>query len=220
MDRKIYHGSSRIIREPKFGAGNQYNDFGLGFYCSEHPKHAAGWAVGRDRSGFVSSYTINHEGLRIINLCGPQYTPLHWLSLLFNYREFDMSSDSAHRAREYINYFFSVDHQGCDVIAGWRADNRCFMFAQDFIDGKISYHDLKNILTSDDSNRQFVLKSNRAFDRIYFTGYESASGRDHYPAGYSRELRSIRSVRHAAVSGSLFISDFISEEVRPYDSRL
>ena len=100
MNRTIYHGTSHIIRSPKFGTVRQYNDFGLGFYCSESPQFAAEWAVDRELNGFVSAYSLNYDGLRIINLCGPQYNPLHWLSLLFNFREFDMSSDSAHRARE------------------------------------------------------------------------------------------------------------------------
>ena len=220
MNRTIYHGTSHIIRSPKFGTGRQYNDFGLGFYCSESPQFAAEWAVDRELNGFVSAYSLNYDGLRIINLCGPQYNPLHWLSLLFNFREFDMSSDSAHRAREYINKRFSVDFQGCDCIIGWRADNRCFMFAQNFLDGKLSYQLLKHALVSDDSNRQFVLKSNRAFDRISFAGYEAALSKDAYPQKRARELRAIRSLSGSGSREGLYIRDLIEQEVSPYDSRL
>ena len=95
MDKIIYHGGIRIVRSPAFGTGQQYNDFGLGFYCTEYPQYAAEWAVGSGRNGFVSSYSIDTDGLRIINLCSSQYNPLHWLGLLFNYREFDLSSDTA-----------------------------------------------------------------------------------------------------------------------------
>ncbi len=218
MDKKIYHGSTQIVRSPKFGTGRPYNDFGLGFYCTEYPQYAAEWAVGRERNGFVSAYSIECDGLRIINLCGPQYTPLHWLSLLLNYRVFDMSSDISYRAGEYLSKYFTVDHQGCDCITGYRADDRLFMFSQEFLDGRMSYQSFRDVLTGDGSNRQFVLKSNRAFDRVSFTGYVSASAADHYPVGRSRELRSIRSVKPE--SGILFITDLINEEVRPYDSRL
>ena len=219
MYKKIYHGSASIVRSPKFGAGNPYNDFGLGFYCTEYPQYAAEWAVGRDRSGFVSAYTINCDGLRIINLCGPQYNALHWLGLLLGFREFDLSSGTAYKAREYINRYFSVDYQGSDCIAGWRADNRCFMFAQEFLDGRMSYQALKSALAADDSNRQFVLKSNRAFDRVSFAGYRSASHEDVFAAGCSRELRAIKNMVPAA-GGDLFITDLIDQEVRPYDTRL
>lgn len=220
MDKKIYHGSQQIVRSPKFGAGRQYNDFGLGFYCSENPQRAAEWATGRGGNGFVSAYSLDPEGLRVINLCSPQYTPLHWLSLLFNYREFDMSADSAHRAREYINEYFSVDHQGCDCIIGYRADNSCYMFAQDFLDGSIPYHTLRDALVRSDSNRQFVLKSNRAFDRIIFTGYEPAFAEDSRPAAVSRELKAIKGITGKGSAKDLYISQLIGEEVRPYDPRL
>ena len=219
MDRKIYHGSSHIVRPPRFGAGSQYNDFGLGFYCTEYPQHAAEWAVGRDRNGFVSSYSINCDGLRIINLCGPQHIPLHWISLLLNFREFDMFSLTARSAREYISKYFSVDYQGSDCIIGYRADNRCFMFAQDFLDGRLSYRSLKSALAEDVSNRQFVLKSNRAFDRISFTGFETADAADIMPAKTGRELKAIRNAYRPAAN-DFFITDLLKDEVSPYDPRL
>ncbi|MBE6027255.1 MAG: DUF3990 domain-containing protein [Clostridiales bacterium] len=217
MERKIYHGSDHIVRTPVFGAGRPFNDFGLGFYCAEYPEYAAEWAVESDRNGFVSAYSIDPDGLRAINLCGPQYNVLHWLSLLLAFREFDMSSDTAHRAREYINKYYSVDYQSCDCITGYRADNRLFMFAQEFLDGRLAYQDLKR-LVSGNSNRQFVLKSNRAFDRVSFSGYRPALSEDSYPVRRSRELRAIKSLKQS--SGGLFITDLIEQEVRPYDSRL
>lgn len=218
MDRKIYHGSSKIVRTPAFGSGRAFNDFGLGFYCSEYPQYAAEWAVGRDRGGFVSAYTLDAAGLRVINLCGPQYGPLHWLALLFNYREFDLSSETAYRAKEYISKYFAVDHQGCDCIIGYRADNSCFMFAQEFLDGRLSYQALRKALSEDDSNRQIALKSNRAFDRVTYTGYETAASGDHFPAAAARELRALR--RAGKSDGGLLITRIIEEEIKPYDARL
>lgn len=220
MNRNIYHGSSHIVRKPAFGAGNAYNDFGLGFYCSESASGAASWAVGRDSSGFVSAYSIDDSGLRIINLCSSQYTALHWLYVLMNFREFDSSSRLLYRARDYINANYYVDYQGCDCIIGWRADDCCFAFAQDFLSDKISYQSLVRALSSDPSNRQFVLKSNRAFDRITCTGYEPVSHREHYPAAHARELRQLKGIRPVAGRRDLFISRLIEEEVRPYDTRL
>lgn len=220
MEKKIYHGGERIVRTPSFGTGRPYNDFGLGFYCTESPQYAAEWAVRSGRNGFVSAYTIDSDGLRVINLRGSQYNPLHWLGLLFNYREFDLSSDTAYRARDYINKYFSVDHQACDCIIGYRADNRCFMFAQDFLDAKLSYMSFRSAITGDDSNRQFVLKSNRAFDRIFFAGYEPALHESSFPAGRSRELKAMKSIKPSAGRNDFFITDLIEEEVRPYDTRL
>ena len=106
---------------------------------------------------------------------------------------------------------------GSDAV---RADNRCFMFAQDFLDSKLSYMSFRSALLGDDSNRQFVLKSNRAFDRIIFTGYEPVSGEDAFPVRRSRELRAMKNIKPSMGTSDFFISDLIEEEVRPYDNRL
>ena len=94
------------------------------------------------------------------------------------------------------------------------------MFAQDFLDSKLSYMSFRNALISDDSNRQFVLKSNRAFDRIIFNGYKPALRDVSYPARRSREIRYMKSIKPTAGSNDFFITDLIEEEVRPYDVRL
>ena len=220
MDTRIYHGSEHIVKKPEFGLGNAYNDFGLGFYCSESARSAAAWAVERGRNGFVSAYIINADRLRIINLCSSRYTPLHWLAVLFNFREFDLSSQSSRMAREYIIKYFNVDFQGSDCIVGYRADDVCFKFAQDFIDGKLSYQSLKSYLTVNDSNRQFVLKSNRAFENISFAGYEPALSDVYYADEYSKELNALRSAKTYIRKGDLFIERMIDEEISAYDTRL
>jgi hypothetical protein len=32
----LFHGSDHIIEKPVFGEGKSYNDYGRGFYCTEH----------------------------------------------------------------------------------------------------------------------------------------------------------------------------------------
>lgn len=220
MSINIYHGSEKTVRQPKFGTGRAYNDFGLGFYCTEYREFAAEWAVASGRNGFVSAYTLDTAGLRIINLCGPQYNALHWLHVLLNYREFDIPSPLSQQAREYINRYYSLDYQGCDCIAGYRADDVCFAYAREFLSGRISWQRLDAYLRSSSANREFVLKSNRAFDRITFAGHEPALFRDSYPPGAARELAALKSMRRPAGKNDLFITDMIREEVRPYDTRL
>ncbi len=220
MDIKIYHGSEHIVRKPSFGLGNAYNDFGLGFYCSESARNAASWAVRHDSNGFVSAYNINTDRLRVINLCSSRYTALHWLSILFNFREFDFSSASAYRAREYINKYFNVDFQGSDCIIGYRADNTCFKLAQDFIDGNMSYQSLRYYLTESDTTRQFVLKSNRAFESISFAGYEPALSGNYYAEAYAKELKTLKSLKPYMSKKDLFIDRMITEEISAYDTRL
>ncbi len=35
MKKVIYHGSKKVIGTPALGYGKKYNDYGLGFYCTE-----------------------------------------------------------------------------------------------------------------------------------------------------------------------------------------
>ena len=40
----IYHGSSKVIKQPLFGEGKKYNDYGRGFYCTKDIELATEWA--------------------------------------------------------------------------------------------------------------------------------------------------------------------------------
>lgn len=217
---RIYHGAKQIVREPRFGIGRSYNDFGLGFYCTEDEERAGEWAVTASDNGFVSVYAFNDTGLRIIDLASSQYTILHWLSLLMNYREFDSLSPALHQAREYITRNFPVDYQSCDCISGYRADDVSFTLAQMFLNNELSFQELQKNLRSGDLGLQFVLKSNRAFERISYVGYTAASSRDKYPAKSSREMAVLMNAYKMAGAPGLYINDLIREEVKAYDARL
>ncbi len=52
----IYHGSDHIIEQPQFGAGKPYNDYGRGFYCTEHVELAKEWACSADSDGYANHY--------------------------------------------------------------------------------------------------------------------------------------------------------------------
>ncbi len=43
--RKLYHGSEKIIEESIYGKGEKYNDYGLGFYCTDSIDMAKEWGV-------------------------------------------------------------------------------------------------------------------------------------------------------------------------------
>ena len=58
MMKKIYHGSEKIIEKPIFGYGKTYNDYGLGFYCTEEIEMAKEWGVNFDRNGYANIYEI------------------------------------------------------------------------------------------------------------------------------------------------------------------
>ena len=90
MMKRIYHGSDHRIEKPIFGYGKAYNDYGVGFYCTESIEMAKEWAAGADRSGYANGYDLDTEGLTVLDLNGPGFCILHWLSVLLQNREFDV----------------------------------------------------------------------------------------------------------------------------------
>ena len=180
MKRKIYHGSSKIIEKPEFGYGKPYNDYGLGFYCTEQIDMAREWGVSKEKDGIANCYEIDCSGLEILNLNDEKYCILHWLSILLENREFEVSSALAAEAKEYILKKFKIEYEEYDAIVGYRADDSYFSFAQDFINGAISYRQLNRAMHLGKLGQQFVLKSKKAFQQIEFTGYESAASKEWY----------------------------------------
>ena len=87
---QLYHGSETILERPEYGKGNPYNDYGLGFYCTEHVELAKEWACKDASGGYVNSYELDTAGLKILSLS--DYTILHWLALLSEVSN-DRSSD-------------------------------------------------------------------------------------------------------------------------------
>ena len=222
--RTLFHGSEHIVEAPAFGAGKPYNDYGSGFYCTEHAAMAMEWAVAFDHSGYVNEYAFDDDGLNILDLDGPGFTVMHWLSVLLQNRLFDVRSPLANEARAYIVERFPVSMKGVDVIEGYRADDSYFAFAQDFISGGISYRQLGNAMHLGSLGRQVVLKSKKAFERISFVGAEVAPKDVWLPR---RELRDrtardayFDTVRNARKPGDLFIAQIMDENMEADDARL
>ena len=224
MVRKLYHGSCKIIEKPVFGKGKRYNDYGLGFYCTDSLEMAKEWGVSRDKDGYANCYELDCEDLRILDLNGPQYCILHWLAVLLENREFDVPSALALEAKEYILKHFSVDYKDYDAIIGYRADDSYFSFAQDFINGTISYRQLNKAMHLGKLGQQFVLKSQKAFDRIRFTGYEMAEHEEWYARQQARDQKARRQYfdveRFKRQRGDLYIMQIMDEEMEPNDPRL
>ena len=224
MVRKLYHGSCSIIEKPVFGQGKRYNDYGIGFYCTDSLEMAKEWGVSHDKDGYANCYEVDCDGLRILDLNDPQYCILHWLAVLLENREFDVPSALALEAKEYILKNFAVDYKDHDAIIGYRADDSYFSFAQDFINGTISYRQLNNAMHLGKLGQQFVLKSKKAFDRIRFVGVEVAEREEWYARQQSRDQKARRQYfdveRFKRQRGDLYIMQIMDEEMKPNDPRL
>ena len=222
--RTLYHGSDHVIEMPQFGVGKPYNDYGLGFYCTEHRDLACEWAVGFDHDGYANEYALDTTGLTILDLNGQGRTTLHWLAVLLQNRWFDVRAPLANEARAYIVRHFPVDLESADIVEGYRADDSYFTFAQDFISGAISYRQLQSAMMLGDLGRQVVVRSERAFEALRFQGALPAT-RGQWLARREQRDRDARSryfdkERNARRKGDLFIVDIIDEGMGPDDERL
>lgn len=224
MIQRIYHGSMDVIEKPKFGYGKRYNDYGLGFYCTDSIEMAKEWGVSLDRGGFANIYDIEMDGLSVLDLNSDDYCILHWLAVLLENREFDVPSGLALEAKEYILNNFLIDYSKVDIMIGYRADDSYFSFAQDFINGTISYRQLNNAMHLGKLGQQIVLKSKEAFDRIHYVGNEVALHNEWYAKKQLRDKTARREYfnteRNKRQRGDLYITTILDEEMKPHDPRL
>lgn len=181
----IYHGSVSIIEKPRYGFGKPYNDYGLGFYCTESLELAKEWAVTNTQNGFANKYLLNTEGLKILDLTKTGNV-LHWITILLKNRFFNTKNDIAKNGKEYLIKHFSLPVEQYDVIKGYRADDSYFAYAEGFLNNTISVRTLKKALKLGNSGEQIVLVSKKAFSQISYLGYEEA---DHTIYYLKREKR-------------------------------
>lgn len=224
MLKKLYHGSENIIQKPQYGFGKKYNDYGSGFYCTERMDMAKEWGVSLEKNGYANCYELECDGLEILNLNDEKYCILHWLTILLENRTFDMPSALALEAQEYLIKNFSVDYEKYDAIIGYRADDSYFSFAQDFINGTISYRQLNRAMHLGKLGQQFVLKSEKCFERIQFLGYELAESSEWYAKKMLRDRTARREYfdveRNKRERGDIYIARIIDEEMKTDDLRI
>lgn len=164
----LFHGSTEVIEKPEFDKGNPFNDYGLGFYCTEDKELAKEWACKTLEGGIANKYTINIDGLDILNLSLERYGVLSWLAVLLENRTFEIGNPVASRAREYLLENFLPDYKTRDVIIGYRADDSYFSFAKAFLNGAIPLEALERAMRLGKLGEQVCLKSSRAFNLLQF----------------------------------------------------
>ena len=220
----LYHGSKDIIEKPIYGQGKKYNDYGLGFYCTDNIELAKEWGTSFERSGYANRYQIDCTELKILDLNDDKYCILHWLASLLSNREFDTPAGLALEAKEFLKKNFMLDYKEYDIIKGYRADDSYFSFAQDFINGTISYRQLNNAMYLGKLGIQYVLKSKEAFNRIVFDGYEEAEYKEWYAKKMKRDKSARREYfdveRNRRQRGDIYITQILDEEMSPDDKRL
>lgn len=220
----LYHGSSLIIERPQFGKGNPFNDYGLGFYCTETLELAKEWACSMEQDGFANRYSFQTDGLSILNLSDRKYNILNWLSILLMNRKFNLSSDIAVQGKEYLASTFLPPYENYDVIIGYRADDSYFSFASAFLNNTISLAQLERAMFLGKLGEQVVLKSEQAFSHLHFEESIPAVRTIYYPRKATRDSEAratFRAERKAApVRDAVYMIDILREEWKNDDTRL
>lgn len=220
---ELYHGSPEIIEVPIFGKGKSYNDYGKGFYCTQHIELAKEWACTEGTDGYANRYEIETDGLKILNLSDEKYTILHWLALLMKNRKGRLSTPIMKRGKEYLLEYYLPDIKGYDAIIGYRADDSYFSFAKSFVNNAISLKQLGNAMRLGKLGEQFVLKSEKAFDTIKFLDYTVADNTEYYFKRKTRddEARAsyYKELENEDLDG-IFMRDIIREDIKPDDPRI
>ena len=176
----IYHGSVNLVEKPVFGVGKVHNDYGRGFYCTEHAELAKEWACSADSDGYANHYQLDMSGLSILNLNSPEYNILNWLAILLENRKFNVTEGLPQRAKTYLMENFKVDYKRYDIIIGYRANDSYFSYAGDFVNGTLSLSDLSEAMRLGRLGEQVVLKSRKAFDALTFVEAIRAPREDYF----------------------------------------
>lgn len=219
----LYHGSPDIIEKPEYGKGKAYNDYGMGFYCTERLELAKEWACSENVDGYANRYEIDTVGLAILNLSAENYTILNWLALLMQHRRARLSTPIARRGRDYLLQNFLPQYENYDVIVGYRADDSYFSFARSFVSNEISLKQLGYAMKLGKLGEQSVLKTPKAFNAIHFLDYTVADNTVYYAKRKARddEVREAyqKELENEDLNG-IFMRDIIREEMTPNDPRL
>ncbi len=218
----IYHGSEKIVEVPTFGEGKKNNDFGLGFYCTESEGLAKEWAISSLRNGFANKYTLDTEYMRILNLNSPEYTILNWIAVLVEHRLFSIKTPVARRAKQYLIDNFSINVNAFDIITGYRADDSYFDYAESFLNNGISVEQLARAMKLGKLGEQIVIKSQFAFSRLKFEGFDVAEKEEFYVLRKSRDDEANRLYLEMLEeeSDGLYIQDIIRGGIKNDDPRI
>lgn len=221
---KIFHGSKFIIEKPIFGTGNQHNDYGLGFYCTESEELAKEWACPDNEAiGYANSYLLDVSGLNVLNLCDSSFSILNWMAILLENRTFDTNTEISIRAKDYLLENFHVDTNNVDIIIGYRADDSYFSFARDFINNSISVRQLETAMALGNLGKQVVLKSELAFEKLNFLYAEAAYPEEYYVKRKTRDEQARAdylkgSIRTESLNDDIFVLDVIRRGLKNGDT--
>lgn len=222
----IYHGSKNIIEKPYYHGGKLQNDYGYGFYCTESLELAKEWASNnKETNGYANKYSIDLDGLKILDLSNEKYSILNWIAILLKFRTFDLSNEMSIKAKEYLLNNFYIDVNDYDIVIGYRADDSYFSFAKDFLNNTISVQKLKKAMELGKLGKQVVIISELAFAELKFEGTEEVETLEYYEKRKSRDVEAkeqyLKNTRNStSLIDDIFILDIIRRGFKNGDSSI
>lgn len=220
----LYHGSDHIIYTPRYGEGKRTNDYGRGFYCTEHLDLAKEWACQKETDGFANMYEFDYSGLEVLNLNSGKYSILNWLALLAKNRSYWENSAISEDAKSYLRKYFLLPLDDVDVIIGYRADDSYFTFAKQFVANGISVRQLKEAMKLGELGEQIVLISRKSFEKIKYLDAILAEGSIYASRAINRDHEARKKyrkeTREKRLADDIFMVDILRGEVAHDDPRL
>ena len=221
---ELYHGSTRIVKEPVFGKGNPLNDYGTGFYCTGSQALANEWACSEAGDGFINIYRLDLSQLSVMDLNGGGYNILNWLAILLDNRRPDLRVPVALQAKEYLLDNFLPSYKDFDIIKGWRADDSYFSFTRAFLENSITFDQLSRAMHLGKLGEQVVLKGKAAFDLVEFGGAFPVERSVYFPRKIARDRKAREDFREIlnepAGADDIYMIDILRQNWRNDDERL
>lgn len=219
----LYHGSSEMVIFPQLDRGKCNNDYGRGFYCTEHIELAKEWSCSKNNFGLVNMYKLKTDGLKILDLEDERYSILNWLAILLVHRIVKTRSVTEEVGIDYIVKNFLPEFESYDIIRGYRADDSYFLFARQFVQGAITLKQLERAMYLGELGEQVVLKSEKAFGAIDFIGVSKVDHDIYYSKRVERDhaaKETYRKILKERERQGLRIFNITEEEMKPDDERL
>ncbi|MBQ7738044.1 MAG: DUF3990 domain-containing protein [Desulfovibrionaceae bacterium] len=226
----LYHGSthSEGIKEVRIDLPNdplcvarKTMDFGQGFYLTPRIQQAREWAVRYGKNGSLNFFTLDLDGLNILNLDPKETSPLYWIGEIIYNRRFE---DISKKNYVWIEKYWKINTDGYDVILGYTADDQCFSMFNDFLKNRLSFHGLCKALLLVDLGYQYVVRSKKAYEHlkiiresqiIYRNMFEPLLFRRKNNAKINYEL--IRKEYEDISSKEIYFKNILENEIMPND---
>lgn len=159
----VFHGSTKIIRQPLANAGRRNLDFGFGFYVTDLRDQAIFWAnrpVNNYRLHWLNTYELDIEGI-----LQSGYRYLRFSSYDFEWLEFVVAN---RRGEERW--------QAYDLIEGGIANDRVFNTIELYAAGLTPREEALEKLRFEKPNNQLCLLRQELIDRyLHFISAEEVT---------------------------------------------